>query len=490
MDNKAGGVVAGNSGSGSKAMVDINQITSMDNIDKIEVIKGPGASVYGADATGGVINIITKKGTQKTSGSVDFSAGSWKRYNYGFSLSGSNTDGKLKYFMSGRRELSGDSHYKDGLTGENHTWEQTGYRDDSFNARVDYDFNDTHKLTVAYAHLQGDDDYPLTAPYYKYINPTDWERIQKDYDNGITGDPKNPGYRNLWILWLGAYNAYNKNNYDVTYSFKKDHGMESFVRLYDQRETYWGSFGGGDGDTAPVPFTKEWNEWKKTHYKGREHKSWLHHLKNNGIEIQLGKSFGKHDVLSSWTFDKSKYFNTSTRTKQTSSVKRDSVLGYLQDKIHVTDRWEITPSLRYSYYSDFAQVSKAGESSNTGSSASTITPSINTQFAFNDSTSTYLGYSKIYRPLRAGDYDRTNGNESAGLEDEKGDVWTWGLRKNISDKTSVSIHYDYTNMSNAVARYSVWDKSIKDFKLKYVNAKEVKKSFNMSVSHKMGEHWI
>lgn len=64
-----------------------------------------------------------------------------------------------------------------------------------------------------------------------------------------------------------------------------------------------------------------------------------------------------------------------------------------------------------------------------------------------------------------------------------------GVKKNISDKTSVSIHYDYTNMSNAVARYSVWDKSIKDFKLKFVNAKEVKKSFNMSVSHKMGEHW-
>ena len=36
----------------------------MDNIEKIEVIKGPGASAYGADATGGVINIITKKGTQ------------------------------------------------------------------------------------------------------------------------------------------------------------------------------------------------------------------------------------------------------------------------------------------------------------------------------------------------------------------------------------------------------------------------------------------
>lgn len=65
LDNTSGGTVAGNSGSGSKAMVDINQITSMDNIDKIEVIKGPGASIYGADATGGVINIITKKVDRK-----------------------------------------------------------------------------------------------------------------------------------------------------------------------------------------------------------------------------------------------------------------------------------------------------------------------------------------------------------------------------------------------------------------------------------------
>lgn len=86
--------------------------------------------------------------------------------------------------------------------------------------------------------------------------------------NNKYGDPKNPGYRNLWIMWLGAYNRYNKNNYDVTYNFKKDHGMDSFIRFYDQRETYWGSFGGGDSDlSAPVPFTDEWNEWAKTHYK-------------------------------------------------------------------------------------------------------------------------------------------------------------------------------------------------------------------------------
>lgn len=57
MDNTSGSAVAANSGSGSKATVDINQIVGVDDIDKIEVMKGPGASAYGADATGGVINI-------------------------------------------------------------------------------------------------------------------------------------------------------------------------------------------------------------------------------------------------------------------------------------------------------------------------------------------------------------------------------------------------------------------------------------------------
>ncbi len=122
MDNSAGSPVAGNSGSGSKAMVDINQIMGMDNIEKIEIIKGPGASAYGADATGGVINIITKKGAMKPVGTLDFSMGSWGRFNYGITYSGSNSDGKLKYFLSGRRELSGESHYKDGITGKNYKW--------------------------------------------------------------------------------------------------------------------------------------------------------------------------------------------------------------------------------------------------------------------------------------------------------------------------------------------------------------------------------
>lgn len=347
-------------------------------------------------------------------------------------------------------------------------------------------------LTIAYNHMDGNDDYPLTAPYYKYLNETDWTRIKNDYKNNKYGDPKNPGYRNLWIMWLGAYNRYNKNNYDVTYNFKKDHGMDSFIRFYDQRETYWGSFGGGDSDlSAPVPFTDEWNEWAKTHYKGRDHKSWWHHLNNRGFEFQYAKAVGKHDLITEWTYDKSHYLNRRANLKDITSsrVERESVLGYIQDKIHINKRWEITPAIRYSHYSDMAQSSSTGTSSHAGSSTNTFTPSISTQFAIDDTSSIYASYSKVYRPLRVGDYTRNNGKINAGLKNEKGDVWAFGYRKHWGDTDSFSIHYDYTRMSNAVNRYSIWDPSAQDFNLKYINAKETKKSFNMTASHKFDSHW-
>jgi outer membrane receptor for ferrienterochelin and colicins len=45
----------------------------LDAIERIEVIRGPASTLYGADAMGGVINIITKKVTDKWQGSVTLS---------------------------------------------------------------------------------------------------------------------------------------------------------------------------------------------------------------------------------------------------------------------------------------------------------------------------------------------------------------------------------------------------------------------------------
>ncbi|WP_394193545.1 TonB-dependent receptor domain-containing protein [Pseudoalteromonas atlantica] len=50
-----------------------NHIPPVDAIERVEVIRGPASTLYGADALGGVINIITKKHTANWGGAVSFS---------------------------------------------------------------------------------------------------------------------------------------------------------------------------------------------------------------------------------------------------------------------------------------------------------------------------------------------------------------------------------------------------------------------------------
>jgi len=72
---------------------------STDNIERIEIVRGPLSAVYGSDALGGVINIITRRAEGGASGSVEVSAGRFNAYRT--LLQANGTLGVMDYAVSG-----------------------------------------------------------------------------------------------------------------------------------------------------------------------------------------------------------------------------------------------------------------------------------------------------------------------------------------------------------------------------------------------------
>ncbi|ATQ68169.1 MULTISPECIES: TonB-dependent receptor plug domain-containing protein [Methylosinus] len=80
--------------SSTDGSVDFGALVATD-IERIEVLRGPQSALYGSNAMGGVIDIITRKGEGKLKGSVTFEGGSYGTIHTRASVSGS--EGALWY---------------------------------------------------------------------------------------------------------------------------------------------------------------------------------------------------------------------------------------------------------------------------------------------------------------------------------------------------------------------------------------------------------
>ena len=112
-----------------------------DNIERIEVVRGPQSTLYGSDAIGGVINIITKKGKGKPKWEISSEAGSHNTFKESANLSGSTKT--LSYSLSASRlDSKGISKARDGA-------EKDGYKNTSVSSKIGYRFFDNAELNLA-----------------------------------------------------------------------------------------------------------------------------------------------------------------------------------------------------------------------------------------------------------------------------------------------------------------------------------------------------
>lgn len=141
--------------------VDVTQV-SVSDIERIEVVKGAVSVLYGSQAMGGVINVITAKPDPGFSAKLSYDAGSYGKQNpngKNASVSRSRVNTKLQY-ANEYIYLQGDinARYSDGFQADFEDWPQQGADGHKINASVLAGWMPTENAEFSIRHEQYDQE--------------------------------------------------------------------------------------------------------------------------------------------------------------------------------------------------------------------------------------------------------------------------------------------------------------------------------------------
>jgi vitamin B12 transporter len=176
----------------------------MVNIERIEIMRGPGAVQYGTSAIGGVVNVITKRGTEELSASAQGGIGSWETYKGQGSLAWAygpfDFSGGISYMSTGDYFTGGNSPHKFFNT------EMNGKLGYSVNAGIN--FLEEHRIGVTA--LGTNADHVGSPGRFEDYNRREYIDISS-YSADFLYEG---GYRDWGLSWKGRYFFGRENHYN------------------------------------------------------------------------------------------------------------------------------------------------------------------------------------------------------------------------------------------------------------------------------------
>ncbi|MBJ2176117.1 TonB-dependent receptor [Aureibaculum sp. A20] len=177
--------------------LDISRIT-VGNIKQIEVVRGASSSLYGSEALGGVINIITETPKNGFHGNLNYRISSFNTHDLGTTLSYKKDKLGISTFFN---RYSSDGY---SLTDRNELSTVDPFRNHTINPKLTYKFSNRTDLIVAGKYYNQKQDYVASSLLKGETKIEDWNTHIK----------LNNKYSDTWSSYFEFYaTQYNANEY-------------------------------------------------------------------------------------------------------------------------------------------------------------------------------------------------------------------------------------------------------------------------------------
>lgn len=215
-------------GTMSRASYDLNQMPDVSLIERIEVVKGHGGALYGSDAVGGVINIITKK-MDHSYGKVSMGFGSHQARDAKAMYT--IKEGKTGVMVAASKYKQGYHEYKDAKTEANKRWPVVStYENEKVSVKLSQELSETSNLELGYdfSKFEGVRSYSTKAKSASFSNKKTNDFYAK-YD--WTVNDKDQGFIQLYRNKYDYYNAGDMYETDTGFEAQQNITLSDNNRL-------------------------------------------------------------------------------------------------------------------------------------------------------------------------------------------------------------------------------------------------------------------
>ena len=384
----------------------------INDIERIEVIKGAQSSIWGADASAGVINIITKSAKNGTHANATIEYGRYESKTAKANISHKTDDFDVKFGVV-RVDTDGFSAMSP-KSSEAKKYEKDGYENTTINTKLGYNFDENNSVSTFYKFIDTKVDYD------NFADDKDSQAKTKTHLANLTYENKNDiattkiygNYTNIKKDTYSSWEAHNKGNI-------KEFGINSDFSYFNNSNLIIGTeykLFKNKVDISSYPSPSE--------YKDKEYK-------NKGIFIANTNKFFDDKTIFTQALRYDRYSDFENKTTGKIGIKQ-----YIVDELNLSANYGTgynIPTISQLYYLSWG-------------SNSDLNPEKTKSY---DIGVEYKGFSVTYFNNKINNMIDSNANTGYKYENISGDSKFKGTE--IAYKNSVTedifLNINYTNLS-------------------------------------------